>query len=64
MVFNVLGGDFGIELSGYLIEEFCDDDNYVGFCVDVVEVDVFVVFLIFIEDLVQKVVDVVVLYCD
>ena len=56
---NASGGDLGIELSGYLIEELRDDDNYAGFCADVAEADVFVASLIFIEDLAQKVVDAV-----
>ena len=53
------GGELGIELSGYLIEELRDDVNYAGFCADVAEADVFVASLIFIEDLAQKVVDAV-----
>ena len=36
---NAAGGDLGIELSGYLIEELRDDDNYAGFCADVAEAD-------------------------
>ena len=56
---NASGGDLGIELSGYLIEELRDEDNYSGFCADVAEADVFVASLIFIEDLAQKVVDAV-----
>ena len=56
---NASGGDLGIELSGYLIEELRDDDNYAGFCADVAEADVFVASLIFIEDLAQKAVDAV-----
>ena len=49
----------GIDLSGYLIEELRDPDNYADFCADVAQADVFVASLIFIEDLAQKVVDVV-----
>ena len=56
---NAAGGDLGIELSGYLIEELRDDDNYADFCADVAQADVFVASLIFIEDLAQKVVDAV-----
>ncbi len=56
---NASGGDLGIELSGYLIEELRDDDNYACFCADVAEADVFIASLIFIEDLAQKVVDAV-----
>ena len=51
---NAAGGDLGIELSGYLIEELRDDDNYAGFCADVAEADVFVASLIFIEDLARR----------
>ena len=56
---NAAGSELGIELSGYLIEELRDDDNYAGFCADVAEADVFIASLIFIEDLAQKVVDAV-----
>ena len=56
---NASGGDLGIELSGYLIEELRDGDNYADFCADVAQADVFVASLIFIEDLAQKVVDAV-----
>ena len=56
---NASGAELGIELSGYLIEELRDDDNYADFCADVAEADVFIASLIFIEDLAQKVVDAV-----
>ena len=56
---NAQGGDLAIDLSGYLIEELRDPDNYAAFCADVAEADVFVASLIFIEDLAQKVVDAV-----
>ena len=56
---NASGGDLGIELSGYLIEELRNDENYADFCADVAEADVFVASLIFIEDLAQKVVEAV-----
>jgi magnesium chelatase subunit H len=56
---NAAGGDLGIELSGYLIEELRDDTNYEDFKQDVAEADVFIASLIFIEDLAQKVVDAV-----
>ena len=56
---NAAGAELGIELSGYLIEELRDDDNYADFCADVAEADVFIASLIFIEDLAQKVVDAV-----
>ncbi|MFM7235277.1 MAG: magnesium chelatase subunit H [Cyanobium sp.] len=48
-----------IELSGYLIEELRDPQNYADFCADVAEADVFIASLIFIEDLAQKVVEAV-----
>ncbi|BEV36502.1 magnesium chelatase subunit H [Synechococcus sp. M16CYN] len=59
-VLNASQVDLGIELSGYLIEELRDNDNYAGFCADVAEADVFIASLIFIEDLAQKVVEAVV----
>lgn len=48
-----------IELSGYLIEELRDPENYADFCADVAAADVFIASLIFIEDLAQKVVEAV-----
>jgi magnesium chelatase subunit H len=48
-----------IELSGYLIEELRDPQNYADFCADVAAADVFIASLIFIEDLAQKVVEAV-----
>jgi magnesium chelatase subunit H len=48
-----------VELSGYLIEELRDPQNYADFCADVAQADVFIASLIFIEDLAQKVVDAV-----
>ena len=56
---NQGSGGLAIELSGYLIEELRDEDNYAGFCADVAAADVFIASLIFIEDLAQKVVDAV-----
>ena len=56
---NALGGDLAVDLSGYLIEELRDPENYAQFCADVAEADVFIASLIFIEDLAQKVVDAV-----
>ena len=56
---NDLGGDLAVDLSGYLIEELRDPENYSQFCADVAEADVFIASLIFIEDLAQKVVDAV-----
>jgi magnesium chelatase subunit H len=48
-----------VDLSGYLIEELRDPQNYADFCADVAEADVFIASLIFIEDLAQKVVEAV-----
>ncbi|BAU66858.1 magnesium chelatase, H subunit [Stanieria sp. NIES-3757] len=45
-----------IELSGYLIEELRDEENYANFKEDVAEANIFIASLIFIEDLAQKVV--------
>jgi magnesium chelatase subunit H len=48
-----------IEISGYLIEELRDPDNYADFRRDVSEANVFIASLIFIEDLADKVVEAV-----
>jgi magnesium chelatase subunit H len=56
---NDQNGPLAIELSGYLIEELRQSENYASFCADVAEADVFIASLIFIEDLAQKVVDAV-----
>ena len=56
---NEQNPDLAVELSGYLIEELRDPDNYVDFCNDIANADVFIASLIFIEDLAQKVVDAV-----
>ena len=56
---NDQNGPLAIELSGYLIEELRDPQNYADFCADVAEADVFIASLIFIEDLAQKVVEAV-----
>jgi magnesium chelatase subunit H len=56
---NDQNGPLAIELSGYLIEELRDPDNYADFCADVAAADVFIASLIFIEDLAQKVVEAV-----
>ena len=45
-----------IELSGYLIEELRDAENYANFEQDVASANIFIASLIFIEDLAQKVV--------
>ena len=56
---NDQNGPLAIDLSGYLIEELRDPDNYADFCADVAAADVFIGSLIFIEDLAQKVVEAV-----
>ena len=48
-----------VELSGYLIEELRDAENYANFQQDVAEANIFIASLIFIEDLAQKVVEAV-----
>jgi magnesium chelatase subunit H len=45
-----------IELSGYLIEELRNEENYHSFQQDVARANIFIASLIFIEDLAQKVV--------
>jgi magnesium chelatase subunit H len=45
-----------IELSGYLIEELRNPDNYAEFQADVAQANIFIASLIFLEDLAEKVV--------
>ncbi|MEA5580159.1 magnesium chelatase subunit H [Nodularia harveyana UHCC-0300] len=45
-----------IEISGYLIEELRNSDNYEDFKRDIATANIFIASLIFIEDLAQKVV--------
>ena len=61
---NQMNGPLGIDLSGYLIEELRNENNYEDFKSDVANADIFVASLIFIEDLAQKVVDAVTPYKD
>ena len=56
---NDNNASLAVDLSGYLIEELRDPDNYADFCADVAEADVFIASLIFIEDLAGKVVEAV-----
>jgi len=56
---NAEAGPLAIELSGYLIEELRDPENYAAFCADVATADLFIASLIFIEDLASKVVEAV-----
>ncbi len=48
-----------VELSGYLIEELRDEENYSNFQNDVAQANIFIASLIFVEDLAQKVVEAV-----
>ncbi len=48
--------DIAIEISGYLLEELRDADNYEAFKQDVANANVFIASLIFLEDLADKVV--------
>ena len=51
--------NLAIELSGYLIEELRDRENYEDFKRDVARANIFIASLIFIEDLADKVVEAV-----
>ncbi|MEM9264642.1 MAG: magnesium chelatase subunit H [Cyanobacteria bacterium P01_F01_bin.13] len=53
---NTSNPHIAVEVSGYLIEELRDNDNYEAFKKDVSEANVFVASLIFIEELAEKVV--------
>ncbi|ABX08867.1 magnesium chelatase subunit H [Prochlorococcus marinus] len=59
---NSMNGVVGIELSGYLIEELRNDQNYKDFKSDISNADIFIGSLIFIEDLAGKVVEAVAPY--
>jgi magnesium chelatase subunit H len=48
-----------VELSGYLIEELRNEENYSNFKHDVAQANIFIASLIFVEDLAQKVVEAV-----
>lgn len=45
-----------VEISGYLIEELRDPENYANFKADIAQANIFIASLIFIEDLAEKVV--------
>lgn len=47
--------NLAVNLSGYLIEELRDPENYAAFQADVANANIFIASLIFIEDLAQKV---------
>ncbi|WP_413201014.1 magnesium chelatase subunit H [Nostoc piscinale] len=53
---NANNPDLAIEISGYLIEELRDPENYEEFQRDIQSANIFIASLIFIEDLAQKVV--------
>ncbi|HEY9656522.1 MAG TPA: cobaltochelatase subunit CobN, partial [Crinalium sp.] len=48
--------NLAVEISGYLIEELRDSDNYEAFQRDVARANIFIASLIFLEDLADKVV--------
>ncbi|WP_413166417.1 magnesium chelatase subunit H [Capilliphycus salinus ALCB114379] len=51
--------NLAIEISGYLIEELRNPDNYEDLKKDIAEANIFIASLIFIEDLAEKVVEAV-----
>ena len=53
---NAKNPKLAIEISGYLIEELRDVENYTDFMRDIAEANIFIASLIFIEDLADKVV--------
>ncbi|MDV2998403.1 MAG: hypothetical protein N5P05_000009 [Chroococcopsis gigantea SAG 12.99] len=53
---NAKNENVAIEISGYLIEELRDPQNYADFQRDVAQANIFIASLIFIEDLADKVV--------
>ncbi|HEY9879086.1 MAG TPA: magnesium chelatase subunit H [Leptolyngbyaceae cyanobacterium] len=61
---NANNPQLAVEVSGYLIEELRDAENYEAFKRDVSEANVFIASLIFIEDLADKVVAAVQPYRD
>lgn len=61
---NQSNPNLAIEISGYLIEELRDSENYEEFKRDIQSADIFIASLIFIEDLAQKVVAAVEPYRD
>ncbi|MEM1170989.1 MAG: magnesium chelatase subunit H [Cyanobacteria bacterium P01_H01_bin.35] len=56
---NEKNPNLAIEISGYLIEELRDPQNYENFKKEVSEANIFIASLIFIEDLAEKVVEAV-----
>jgi len=61
---NANNSEIAIDISGYLIEELRDSDNYEQFKEDVAQANLFIGSLIFIEDLAEKVVEAVQPYRD
>ncbi|WP_017651847.1 magnesium chelatase subunit H [Fortiea contorta] len=61
---NASHPNLAIEISGYLIEELRDPENYAEFKRDMESANIFIASLIFIEDLAQKVVAAVEPYRD
>lgn len=53
---NAKHPSIGIEISGYLIEELRNPENYEEFKCDIASANIFIASLIFIEDLAQKLV--------
>ena len=53
---NANNPNLAIEISGYLIEELRNGENYKDFQTDVAQANIFIASLIFIEDLAEKVV--------
>lgn len=53
---NASDPNIAVQVSGYLIEELRDSDNYEDFKQAVAEANIFIASLIFIEDLAEKVV--------
>ncbi|PSN17729.1 magnesium chelatase subunit H [filamentous cyanobacterium CCP5] len=61
---NANNSQVAIEVSGYLIEELRNPENYEAFKQDLSEANIFIASLIFIEDLADKVVEAVQPYRD
>ncbi|MEL6397721.1 MAG: magnesium chelatase subunit H [Cyanobacteria bacterium J06626_4] len=56
---NASNPEVAFEVSGYLIEELRNPENYAAFQQDIAEANIFIASLIFIEDLADKVVEAV-----
>jgi magnesium chelatase subunit H len=53
---NANNPNLAIEVSGYLIEELRDPDNFAAFEADIAQANVFIASLIFLEDMADKIV--------